>query len=113
MYILQEQISIVTLFYTQIFYSILLDQQFSIKKVTIVLQGQQLYPSFNLKVACVCLARAAYNTSHYPLATKSYIVLAFSGYCIAWGGAASLPDACGPFVPSPLLGRIFSCSQCP
>ena len=73
------------------FYSILLDKQFSIKKVSIVLQGQQLYPSFNLKVACVCLARAAYNTSHYPLATKSCTVLAFSGYCIAWGGAASLP----------------------
>ena len=27
------------------FYNILLDQQFSIKKVSIVLEGQQLYPS--------------------------------------------------------------------
>ena len=37
------------------FYSILLDQQFSIKKVSIVLQGQQLYPSFNLK-GCLCMS---------------------------------------------------------
>ena len=108
MYILQKQISIiVTLLYTQISVAFYLTSNFSIKKVSIVLQGQQLYSSFNLKVASVCLAGAAYNTSHYPLATKSCIVLAFSGYCIAWGWGCIIAfynDACGLFVPSPLLG---------
>ena len=88
-------------------YSLLLDQQFSKKRVSIVLQGQQLYSSFNLKVARVCLAGTAYHASHNSLATKSSIVLVFSGYCIAWGGAASLPVTMmllAVFVPSPLLG---------
>ena len=73
------------------FYRILLDQQFSIRRVPIILQGQQFYRFFILKVACLCLAGAAYSTSHYSLATTSCIILVFSGYCIAWGGAASLP----------------------
>ena len=52
--------------------------------------GSSFNPSFILAVTCVCLAGAAYNKYLYSLVTKFGTVLVFSGYCIAWGGAASL-----------------------